>query len=220
MNQIFERERERLEEQVLRLAGDVELRLGKVLEAIESRDKGQLQMWMERDREIDEREVEIEEDCLKILALHQPLARDLRYIIAALKLNNDLERIGDIVVNIADRGVRLMAFPPVDLLDLVIKMGDRARAMVKMSLDSLCQLNVGMAKAVIAADDEVDALNVQVIHAVIERAKTTEAGLTEALLLIHSMARDLERMGDHATNIAEDVAYLVDGTILRHQRSE
>jgi phosphate transport system protein len=220
MNQIFEREREKLEEQVLRLAGDVELRLGKVLEAIEARDKGQLQMWMERDREIDEREVEIEEDCLKILALHQPLARDLRYIIAALKLNNDLERIGDIVVNIADRGVRLMAFPPVDLQNLIFRMGDRTRKMVKMSLDSLCGLDVGMAKAVIAADDEVDALNVQVIHAVIDRAKTTEAGLTEALLLIHSMARDLERIGDHATNIAEDVAYLVDGTILRHQRKE
>ena len=220
MDLIFERERQELEDSVLGLADDIEHRLVSVLGAIVARDTALLKSWMDRDREIDAREVEIEENCLKILALHQPVARDLRYVIAAMKLNNDLERIGDIVINIADRGIRLAAFPPMDLLADIDRMGKSVRAMLEGSLEALATLDVAKAKAVIFADDEVDAMNVAMIHAVIDRAKSVNSGLTEALLLLHSMARDLERIGDHATNIAEDVAYLVDGTILRHQHPQ
>ena len=217
MNLIFERESEKLKESVLRLAGEVERRLTDVLKAIERRDKATLLAWMARDAEIDEREVQIEEECLKILALHQPLARDLRFVIAVLKLNNDLERIGDIVINIADRGLRLAAFPVMELQEKLMLMGRVAKEMLKESLDALIALDVKKAVAVIARDEEVDRLNVEVISAVIALATPGNTGaMTEALILIHSIARDLERIGDHATNIAEDVAYLVDGTIIRH----
>ncbi len=221
MNMIFARENEKLKEAILRLAGEVEMRLTDVLNAVERRDKESLLTWMDLDSEIDEREVQIEEECLKILALHQPVARDLRFVIAVLKINNDLERIGDIVVNIADRGVRLAAFPQSDLQDRIMRMGRLAREMLKDSLDALIALDVTKAIDVINRDDEVDALNVEVIHGVIARATPENTGaMTESLILIHSVARDLERIGDHATNIAEDVAYLVDGTIIRHKRAQ
>ena len=220
MNMIFARENEKLKESILRLAGEVELRLTEVLKAVERRDKEALLTWMERDSEIDEREVQIEEECLKILALHQPVARDLRFVVAVLKINNDLERIGDIVVNIADRGVRLTAFPVTDLQEKVMLMGRLAKEMLKDSLDALIALDVHKAVAVIAHDDEVDRLNVEVINGVVARATPGNSGaMTESLILVHSVARDLERIGDHATNIAEDVAYLVDGTIIRHKHT-
>ncbi len=218
MNVIFARESELLKEAILRLAGEVEWRLAEVLRATGNRDKEALLSWMELDSEIDEREVLIEEECLKILALHQPVAKDLRFVVAVLKINNDLERIGDIVVNIADRGVRLTAFPVTEFQDKLLRMGRVAREMVKESLDSLITHDVKKAIAVIARDDEVDRLNVEIIQAVIARATPGNTGaMTESLILIHSIARDLERIGDHATNIAEDVAYLVDGTIIRHK---
>jgi phosphate transport system protein len=221
MNMIFARENEKLKESILRLAGEVELRLSDVLKAVEKRDKETLLTLMELDCEIDEREVQIEEECLKILALHQPVARDLRFVIAVLKINNDLERIGDIVVNIADRGVRLAAFPVSDLQEKIMRMGRIAREMLKDSLDALIALDVRKAAEVIGRDDEVDRLNTEVIEGVIARATPANTGaMTESLILIHSVARDLERIGDHATNIAEDVAYLVDGTIVRHKHAD
>ena len=111
MNMIFVRESERLKEDILRLAGEVERRLAEVLHATEQRDKEALQSWMDRDTEIDEREVLIEEECLKILALHQPVARDLRFVVAVLKINNDLERIGDLAVNLARKARKLRSTP-------------------------------------------------------------------------------------------------------------
>ena len=218
MNVIFARESELLKEAILRLAGEVELRLYEVLKAMERRDKEAMQMWMDRDAEIDEREVQIEEECLKILALHQPVARDLRFVVAVLKINNDLERIGDIVVNIAERGLRLTDFPVTDFQEKLMQMGRVAREMLKESLDALISLEVHKAVAVITRDDELDRMNAAVIHSVIARAAPANTGaMTESLILTHSIARDLERVGDHATNIAEDVAYLVDGTIIRHK---
>ncbi len=217
MSMIFERETERLKEDILRQAGDVEQRLREVLRDVENRDRERLLAWVARDAEIDAREVQIEEECLKLLALHQPVARDLRFVIAVLKINNDLERIGDIVVNIAERGVLLSAFPMSDLQQKLGRMGLLVCAMLKDSLDALITLDMGKAREVIARDDAVDSLNAEVITDVVARATQEHAGSrVEVLILIHGVARDLERVGDHATNIAEDVAYLADGTIIRH----
>jgi len=218
MNMIFVRESGAMKTSILRLAGEVERRLAAVLTATERRDTDALKSWMARDSEIDDWEVRIEEECLKILALHQPVARDLRFVVAVLKINNDLERIGDIVVNIADRGLRLTSFPVTPLQPRLMQMGGIVREMLASSLDALMELDVARAEAVIARDDEADRLNVEVIGGVIAQATLANTGtVTEALILTHSVARDLERIGDHATNIAEDVAYLVDGTIIRHQ---
>ena len=137
MNVIFERENERLKEDLLRLAGEVEQRLRELWREMEARDCGRLAAWVARDEEIDAREVQIEEECLKLLALHQPVARDLRFVVAVLKINNDLERIGDIVVNVAERGMNLSAYPMSDLQRKLGQMGVLVCAMLKDSLDAL-----------------------------------------------------------------------------------
>lgn len=215
MNKIFVREIDDLKENILRMAGDIEKCIETVFSAIANHEKDKLLEVMESDRDIDAREVEIEEECLKILALHQPVARDLRFVIAVMKINNDLERVGDIMVNIADRGVRLEDYHECDLFDKIRKMAKLAQEMLHESLSSLISIDVAKAVAVIKRDDELDALNVEVIQSAIARAArdNSEVG---ALFLYHSMARDIERIGDHATNIAEDVAYLADGWIIRH----
>jgi len=218
MNLVFAREHDYLKAEILRLAREVENRLGDVLRAISLREKETLEYLMEADSELDEQEVKIEEECLKVLALHQPVARDLRFVVAILKINNDLERIGDIVANIADRGIRLSVYETPKLMEKILVMGKRAQNMLKESIYALVSLDVKTAHEVIQEDDVVDRLNVEVIKGVIQEIASTKT--PEALLLIHSMARDLERIGDHATNIAEDVAYLVDGTIIRHVRLE
>lgn len=215
MNKIFTRELEGLKESILLLAAEIENRMETVFLAISNHENQKLVEIMEADREIDAREVEIEEECLKVLALHQPVARDLRFVVAVMKINNDLERVADILVNIADRGCRLEMYPECDLIEKIRAMGNLAMEMLRESLACLIALDVDRAVALIKRDDELDAMNVDVIQSAISRAEhsSDEVG---ALFLYHSMARDIERIGDHATNIAEDVAYLADGWIIRH----
>ena len=218
MNLVFAREQERLKESVLRLAGEVESRLVTVLRALTERNTEMLLTLKELDCEIDEREVQIEEECLKILALHQPVARDLRFVVAVLKINNDIERIGDIVVNIADKGIRLAAFAVQPFQERLMEMGRLARIMLKQSIDALVALDCSKALDVIRQDDGVDNLHAEIIKAVIsEMGQGANGKAPESLLLTYGMARDIERIGDHAANIAEDVVYLVDGSIIRHK---
>jgi phosphate transport system protein len=219
MNLIFQKEREAVQNDLMRLSGDVEKRLVVVLKAIGNRDAPTLQEWMKRDNEIDAKEVRIEEECLKILALHQPVACDLRFLIAVLKINNDLERIGDIVVNIAERGVQLLAYPAFDILEQVLTMGDMVKSMLGDCLDALVEFNSDKARDVIARDEIIDQRNRDVVESVVELVRADNTGAAvKALIQIYTIARYIERMGDHITNIAEDVAYLVDGTIIRHQQ--
>jgi len=221
MKRIFTREQEHLQEAILRLAGEVESRLSMVLRNFALRSTEDLRTLIELDCEIDEREVQIEEECLKILALHQPVAKDLRYVVAVLKINNDLERIGDSVVNIAARGVRLIQFPVLPMQEKLMEMGRQARAMLRQSIDAFVTLDVAKAVEVIRRDDGVDTLKAEVMKEVVDKVSQKQCvDEAEALVLVHSMARDIERIGDHATNIAEDVAYLVDGTIIRHDKSK
>jgi len=217
MTTIFTRETGKLKERLLRMAAEIEKRMTALLEAIASHDEAVLQSIIANDADIDAAEIEIEEECLKLLALHQPVARDLRFIIAVLKMNNDLERIGDILVNIADRGCRLHAHYEDDIFLSIREMGGLAAEQVRESLACLLTLDVPRAVAVIQRDDKLDAMNAGVIKSITDRASASSCNReVGALFLYHSMARDLERIGDHATNIAEDVAYLVDGRIVRH----
>jgi len=221
MNLVFAREQERLKESVLRLAGEVESRLISTLRALGERNTEMLLALTDLDSEIDEREVLIEEECLKILALHQPVARDLRFVVAVLKINNDVERVGDIVVNIAGKGIRLAAFTVQPFQERLMEMGRLARVMLKQSIDALVALDRNKALDVIRQDDAVDNLHNAIIKDVVAALSCgTNEKAPEALLLAYGMARDIERIGDHAANIAEDVVYLIDGSIIRHRSQE
>jgi phosphate transport system protein len=164
-------------------------------------------------------EVGVEEDCLKILALHQPVAIDLRFIVAVLKINNDLERIGDLAVNIAERSAFLSKHPPFGFSLGLVEMADRAQDMLKHSLDALINLDSGLAQEVCAADDEIDAMNRQ-MYLKIQDAIRSNPGKLESLIHLLSVSRHLERIADHATNIAEDVIYMVEGRIARHRTED
>jgi phosphate transport system protein len=160
-------------------------------------------------------EVDLEEECLKILALHQPVAIDLRFIIAVLKINNDLERIADLAVNIAERTVGLSGMSRVEIPFDFAGMARRAETMLNMSLDALVQLDTGIAHQVIALDDEVDAMH-SANYGLIKAQILARPETLDALIQHLSLSRHLERIADLATNIAEDVIYMIDGVIVRH----
>jgi phosphate transport system protein len=167
------------------------------------------------DAAVDQTEVDIEEDCLKLLALYQPVAKDLRFIITVLKVNNDLERIGDLAVNIAERALFLCSQPPVQAPFDLAEMRTEALAMLKKSLDALMRQDVALARQVRTSDDKVDDINRE-IYSKISAAIRANPDHVERLLSHLSVSRHLERIADHATNIAEDVLYLVEGEIVRH----
>ena len=216
---IFLREIETLKERVLRLSIDIEDRLHKALLAVATHDVALAQTVIDGDAEIDQREVTIEEECLKLLALHQPVASDLRFVIATLKVNNDLERIGDLAVNIADRA-RLLSNVLSPGIGLPIdRMGTLAIDMLRKVFQAFMDHDARLAVEVVKSDDEVDNMNRDMIKSVVGRMRAGDPS-PEALLLLLGVSRDLERVGDHASNIAEDLIYMFQGEIVRHHKSE
>ena len=213
------REVDRLKRSILALSAITEESLEKATLALRTSDRMLAEAVAVADYQIDMREVEIEEECLKILALHQPVASDLRFIVACLKINNELERIGDATVNIAERVIYLAGAPVPDV-DLDFQsMADAARTMLRNSLDALVNRDVKLAYEVIHSDDEVDALNRQMYYQIQEEIRKDLTHL-EALIHYLGVSRHLERIADHATNIAEDVIYMHDGDIVRHRVEE
>src|SRR5581483_10375461 len=168
------------------------------------------------DNIIDEEENHVEEECLKLLALHQPVAVDLRRIAAALKINTDLERMGDLAEDIAERALHLSHFPPIPIPAKLQKMTDLTTAMVRQSLDAFVNLDQKLARLVCRLDDEVDQYNEAIIQELIAIMQKSPE-MVEPGLSLFSATRHLERIADHATNIAEDVVYLVEGEIIRHR---
>jgi phosphate transport system protein len=213
------REIESLKKKLLSLCAIVETAVREATLSIENRDYDLARKTIQNDPEIDRMEVDVEEDCLKILALHQPVAIDLRFIVAVLKINNDLERIGDLAVNIAERSAFLSKHPPVGLSLGLVEMADKAQDMLKHSLDALVGLNPGLAQNVCAADDEIDAMNRQ-MYLKIQDAVRNNPDKLESLLHLLSISRHLERIADHATNIAEDVIFIVSARDVRHHAGE
>jgi phosphate transport system protein len=180
------------------------------------RDAALAQQVAEGDDEIDEMEVEVEEDCLKILALYQPVAIDLRFVVAVLKMNNDLERMADTAVNIARRAEYLASQPQVDLPPRLTDMTQKVQGMVKQSLDAMVQGDTALARKVCVADREVDQIN-KAMHVWIQEEMRKHPNQIERLMHTLSISRHLERIGDLATNVAEDVIYTVEGEIVRHR---
>jgi phosphate transport system protein len=204
-----------LKQEILGLGTAVEDRVRLAVTSIHERDAVLAARVIEGDREIDEMEVDLEEECLKVLALHHPMAVDLRYIIALLKINNDLERVGDLAVNIAERAVVLASLPrfrmPIDF----DAMASQTQDMLRKSLDALVLLEPETARRVCAEDRVVDDQNRET-YRIVRREVQEDPGRLDALIHLLNVSRCLERIADHATNIAEDVIYLSQGEIVRH----
>ena len=219
MSKHLEREIGKLKKQILSISAVVEESVHKAVKALEERDERLAKAVIETDSQIDRMEVDMEEDCLKILALHQPVASDLRLIVSILKINNDLERIGDLAVNIAERALFLSTQRGIELpLDFSL-MAEKAEAMLRQSLDALVERDAALAHGVCAADDEVDAINRQ-SYVRVQEAIRRHPEHMESLIHLLSASRHLERIADHATNIAEDVIYMIEGEIVRHRAED
>ncbi len=213
----LQRDVNKLKKSVVELGTLVEERFQMAVRAVARNDLELATRVTEGDLDIDQTEVDIEEECLKILALHQPVADNLRYIIAVLKMNNDLERIGDLAVNIAERAGTMS--DELSMPSDILKMAEKAGRMLKLSLDSLINSDIDLAYRVCAADDEVDAMkNAMQMHFLSEVKK--DPALADSLIASFLISRHLERIADHATNIAEDVIYMVVGEIHRHRSAE
>lgn len=211
----LQRDLEALKRSILDMGSLVEAAVASAVDALLEGDRALAETVVRGDGEIDEREINVEEDCLKILALHQPVAVDLRFIVAVLKVNNDLERMGDLAQTLAKRAISLPdedrdALPPA-----LPDMTRRVRAMVSASLDSMVAMDARAARAVLRDDEAVDALHKQVYTAVQERM-AVESNRVRAHVSVLSISRCLERIADLSTNIAEDVIFTVEGEVVRH----
>ena len=216
MTKHFQRELGKLKKMILSLGAIVEERVRMASRSMADWDAELATQIIKCDHEVDEMEVEIEEECLKILALHQPVAVDLRFIVAVIKINNDLERIGDQAVNIAERIETIVGHGnPKEAYFDYSDMAAKAEKMLKMSLDALVNLDDDIAFKVLLLDNEVDAIQKEAYDRIKNaiRDQSDEVGVLINLLLI---SRHLERLADHATNIAEEVIYLIEGEIIRH----
>jgi phosphate transport system protein len=216
MSKHLERDLDNLQRDILTMAGSVEEQLHKAIRALQGRDAELAQEVIEGDNLIDQDENHIEEECLKILALHQPVAVDLRRIAAALKINNELERMADLAEDIAERAQFLAKPPFVPIPEKLQHMTDLTTTMVRESLTAFVNLDSHQARRVCRLDDEIDRYNLEIIAEVIHTMQQSP-DLVPPGLSLFSATRHLERVADHATNIAEDVVYLVEGEIIRHR---
>jgi phosphate transport system protein len=216
MAEHLERAVNKLKKKILSLCANVEENLWKSVKSVEKRDQDMAEDVIASDINIDQMEVDVEEECLKILALYQPVATDLRFIITCLKINNDLERIGDLAVNIAERGMFLASHPiPVTIPFDFSNMAEKTQNMLRKSLNALVNMDKEIAKEVCDADDQIDAIN-RDMYNLIKQFTKSNPELIEHLIHLLSISRHLERIADHTTNIAEDVIYMVEGRIVRH----
>ena len=218
MAEILDRELKKLKKMVSTISMNVEESMNKAIRSFIKHDSKLAKEVIEFDSTIDNLEIEIEEECLKILALHQPVAIDLRYIISIMKINNDLERIGDLATNIAHLVIMLEDKKRIDVHDIIPEMTDIVSRMLKNSLDALFNKDVDLAIKVQKTDDDVDILHSKMFSYISERIKI-DNDLFDSLMPMLSASRCLERIADHCTNIAEDVEYFISGEITRHHKS-
>jgi phosphate transport system protein len=213
----LQRETDRLKRQILTLSADVEAEVRKAVRAVEDREAALAEAVIAGEDHTNAMEVDIEEECLKILALYQPVASDLRYIVAVLKINQDLERIGDLAVHIAERALWLCGQPPLGIPFRLGPMADGAQRMLKEVLDAFVNLDAAAARSVCAEDSAIDQAKREIFRQA-KAAVLADPSRLDALLQVMNIARHMERIADHVTNIAEDLIYLVEGRIVRHTR--
>jgi phosphate transport system protein len=215
----FQEELEQLKTRLLEMGGLAEDRVRTAVRAVVERDGGLVDRVLTGDAAINQLHIEIDDRCFKLLALHQPMAVDLRSIVAAVKINTDLERVGDLAVNIAEAGRRYFQHPAVKELVDISRMADIAQNMLRDALDAYVHRDTALAQTVLNRDDDLDELKTavfrQLLTHMLQDASTIEPSLD--LILI---SRHLERIGDHATNIAEDVIFMVSAKDVRHHQIE
>ncbi len=209
------REIEELKKQVLSLSAMVEEAVWMSVRAVQERSPELAERVIAGDHAIDVREVGVEEECLKLLALYQPVASDLRFLVTVLKLNNDLERIGDLAVNIAERAKYLASQPPVSTPFDFVGMATKTQEMLRLALDALVNVDPHRARDVCAMDDAVDDIN-RAMYGQVQRGIQADPSRVDVFITLLSISRHLERIADHATNIAEDVLYMFEGRVMRH----
>ena len=219
MTKHIQRQVDLLKQKILYVGTLVEESIAKAIAALINRDAPLAAKVMEADNLIDRMEVEVEEECLKILALYQPVAADLRFVVAVLKINNDLERMGDLAQNIAKRASYIAKAEPMDLPIDFRSMAAKAQSMVKQSLDALVNSDTALARTIRAQDDEVDQARQRTRKQIMDAIRR-HPDRVEYLLKFNSVSKHLERLADMATNVAEDVVYMVEGEIVRHQHVE
>ena len=211
----FLREMDRINQQLIAVGGSVEKQVNDAYEALCNLDVPAAQRVIRQDEEVDTEEVQLEEECLKLLALYQPVAVDLRLIVSILKINMDLERIGDHAAHISRIGIRLAELPHIELPQSMHTIYQQSKLMLRKSLLAFVEADSTMAEAVLRMDEEIDALCKATMPGQIELIRGNPEE-TEQRLMVITACRQLERIGDHAANIAEDVIYLLSGDIIRH----
>jgi phosphate transport system protein len=217
MSKHWERDLEYLQRSLLQQAATVEETIHKAIRALRQRDDDLARTVIAGDEAVNARENELENECLKMLALHQPVAIELRRVIAALKINNELERMADLSVNVCLRVLESSGQPLPPLPEQLQPMLDLTTAMVRQVLDAFIRLDPRLAWQVIRLDDEVDRSQHEILGGLLPLLQRHPELLPGGLLLLFAV-RNLERVADHATNIAEDVIYLVEGEIVRHRK--
>jgi phosphate transport system protein len=216
MSKHLERDLDTLQRDILAMGTAVEEAIYKAIRALQGRDAALAREVIDADDDIDSQENRVEEACLKILALHQPVATDLRRVAAVLAINVDLERMADLAVDIAERAEVLAEPPFVPVPDKLQRMTDLTTTMVRQCLDAFVNLDATLARRVVRFDDDIDRLNGEIIDELIASMRGNPE-MIEPGLSLFSATRHLERIADHATNIAEDVIYLVEGETVRHR---
>jgi phosphate transport system protein len=215
----FESELQGLKNRLLNMGALVEERVHRAVQALMERNLGAAEDIVRGDQEVNELQIEIDERCLRLFALQQPMASDLRLITAAMKINADLERIGDQAVNIAEQAVRILAHPPLKPQIDLPRMAEIAERMTRESLDAFVRKDADLARTILTRDDEVDELKDHVFRVLLTYMMADPGTIERALSLI-LVSRHLERIADHATNIAEDVIFVVEAKDVRHHHEE
>ncbi len=211
----LQREIEKIKKEILSLGAMVEDRFQRAIYAVKTGNLDLAQKIIDTDFQIDEREIEVEEECLKVLALYQPVAMDLRFFVVVIKINNDLERIADYAANIARRFITSSQDPNKFKYDYT-SMADQAAKMLRMSLDALVRMDVDMAYDVRDMDKDVNIMRNDAYDSM-KKDIQKHPEMVGEIINMYLISRHLERIGDHTTNIAEEVIYLIEGEIIRHR---
>jgi phosphate transport system protein len=219
MDRHFDEELKELKEKLIRMSSLAEEMIENSIKALKERDEKLIAVVFEKEKAINQLQIEVDDFALKLIALRQPAASDLRFIISAIKINADLERIGDLAINIVERTQDLLKEPPLKPLIDLPQMAAIAQKMVRDAIDSFINKNPDLAKDVCRRDDQVDSLNDQLFRELITYMLQDVKNVNRAIDLI-LVSRHLERIADHATNIGEDVYYMVKGKDIRHHKED